>query len=167
MSRATRLTDAIYLPQPGRDFICSRAPLIILISVCNSPLVHCLGLWFRTRQAPVRAGEWQSRSVLGTTCSLDRLRLRRIYVCKRGQARSEFSHRAGCVFHLILLTGLHLTTRGPQRFNRRCGLRRMAASMKRALAGTPRRRVEPRAHWTGESANLIFAKRAAIQLRRC
>jgi hypothetical protein len=29
--------------------------MIILISVCTSPLVHCLGLWFRNGQAPVRA----------------------------------------------------------------------------------------------------------------
>jgi len=50
MSRATRLTDAIYLPSSVAISPAVEPPLIMLISVCNSPLVHCLGLWFRTRQ---------------------------------------------------------------------------------------------------------------------
>src|SRR5947209_4566086 len=29
----------------------------------------------------------------------------------------NFATGAGCIFHLIFLTRLHLTTRGPQRFN--------------------------------------------------
>jgi hypothetical protein len=55
MSRATRLTDAIYLPSSVAISPAVEPLLIIFTSVWTSPLVHCLGLWFRTRQAPVRA----------------------------------------------------------------------------------------------------------------
>lgn len=122
MCRATRLADAIYLPSSVAISPAVEPTLTILISICTSPLVHCLGLWFH---APSSGSleSFHSWNEMPTAW----ISAHRICICNETKLGQNFLHRGWLHISLGYFNPAALTTRGRSDLTSRWGLRRMAA----------------------------------------